>query len=67
MELNVFTKRVYGVDKMYIAGTIATVVTALTGRKTVERRDLDALEALGLKVRVYDAEVMASTAMERGE
>ena len=60
MKISVFTKSVYGQVKMYVAGPIAEHISNLTGKKTVAHRDIQALEAMGFTVKIYDSEVMAN-------
>lgn len=50
MVIEYYSKNVYGVEKLYIAdGKIAEIVRALTGRKTIDARDIQALKSLGLE------------------
>lgn len=44
-------KSVYGVEKLYITDAKqAQAVSALTGRKTIETRDIEALRVLGIEL-----------------
>ena len=45
--VEVKTKSVYGKDLMYVVSDNADTIKKLTGKKTVDRRDIAALIALG--------------------
>ena len=47
MNIMYFKKNVYGQDLLYVVGAEGDAIKTLTGKKTVDRRDLAALEALG--------------------
>ena len=47
MNIKYFRRNVYGQDLLYIVGAEGDAIKTLTGKKTVDQRDLDALEALG--------------------
>jgi hypothetical protein len=59
MKISVYTKHVYGVQKLYVAGPARTIITQLTGKATVDNRDIQALELLGHEIRIFDSEIMA--------
>lgn len=47
--INYHKRQVYGLEKLYITDPKqAQAVSALTGRKTIEQRDIDALAILGI-------------------
>lgn len=49
--MNYHKKSVYGVEKLYITDVKqAQAVSALTGRKTIETRDIEALRVLGIEL-----------------
>lgn len=43
-------KSVYGLDKLYIIGEHKKSIETLTGKKTVNKKDIEALQALGLNL-----------------
>ena len=48
MQIDYYTKSVYGLDKNYAADpTMAAALTALTGTKTLLPEHMEALKALG--------------------
>jgi type IV secretory pathway TraG/TraD family ATPase VirD4 len=48
MQINYHKKSVYGVDKIYINDEkTAASVSKLTGKKTIDARDIEALSELG--------------------
>ena len=50
-KITFYTRNVYGVDKFYVAEEgQAQYITTLTHRKTIDRKDLEALEALGHEI-----------------
>jgi hypothetical protein len=42
-----YRKNVYGQDLLYIVGAEGDAIKTLTGKKTIDRRDIAALETLG--------------------
>lgn len=47
-----YTRDVYGVEKFYIADQkTATIISTLTGRKTLSTSDIGALNLLGFEVK----------------
>ena len=47
MNINYYRKNVYGVEKIYIEDkTQAACVSMLTGKMTVDQRDIDAIKEL---------------------
>jgi hypothetical protein len=47
MNIQYFTRNVYGQTLLYVVGAEGAAIQTLTGKKTVTRGDLAALEALG--------------------
>jgi len=47
MNIMYWTRRVYGKTLIYVAGPEGEAIETLTGKKTVDNRDLHALQALG--------------------
>ena len=47
MNIMYFQRHVYGQPMLYVVGPEADEIQSLTGKKTVSRGDLKALEALG--------------------
>lgn len=48
MQIPFFTKSVYGNEHKYVADPIlAQAISALTGKRTIDARDVSALSALG--------------------
>jgi len=47
MKIQYFKRDVYGNPLFYIVGEQAEALRRLTGKKTVDQRDITALEALG--------------------
>ena len=47
MNIKYYRKNVYGQDLLYIVGAEGDAIKALTGKKTIDRRDIAALESLG--------------------
>jgi len=48
MNIDYIKKQVYGNEMLYIKNeTIAATVRSLTGKKTIDQRDIDALIKLG--------------------
>ena len=47
MNIMYFRKNVYGQDLLYVVGPEAKDIQTLTGKKTIDRRDIAALETLG--------------------
>ena len=47
MNIMYFRKSVYGQDLLYVVGPEAKDIQTLTGKKTIDRRDIAALETLG--------------------
>ena len=47
MNIQYYKKDVYGNPLFYVVGAEGAAIKKLTGKKTVDQRDLDALEALG--------------------
>tara|TARA_R110002020_G_scaffold3108_10_gene14236 strand:- start:584 stop:763 length:180 start_codon:yes stop_codon:yes gene_type:complete len=45
-----FKRSVYGNTNLYIAGEAKQHIEQLTGKKTVNKQDLQSLEAMGLNV-----------------
>lgn len=56
MVIHYFTRRVYGVPKMYVAeAQLAGIVSTLTGTKTLSAEHKTALESLGIEFKeVFD-------------
>lgn len=51
MKITYYKKNVYGVEQMYISQiAIASAVSKLTGKKTIDERDKIALAVLGHEV-----------------
>lgn len=48
--IRVEVKSIYGRDTTYVVSPHAEHIAALTGKKTVDKSDLDALKALGFQV-----------------
>jgi histone H3/H4 len=69
MEIYITTKNVYGNDLFYVKDpNQASVISQLTGRKTISRLDIDLLARLDVKVRVSEEaqEALGWTAEEAG-
>jgi histone H3/H4 len=69
MEIYITTKNVYGNDLFYVKDpNQASVISRLTGRKTISRLDIDLLARLDVKVRVSEEaqEALGWTAEEAG-
>jgi hypothetical protein len=65
MKISIYTKHVYGVQKLYVAGPARNIVAQLTGKATVDNRDIQALELLGHEIQISDSEkIAAKIAME---
>ena len=47
MNIQYYKKDVYGNPLFYVVGAEGAAIKQLTGKKTIDRRDLAALEALG--------------------
>jgi len=47
MNIKYYRKNIYGQDLLYIVGTEGKAIQTLTGKKTIDRRDIAALESLG--------------------
>ncbi len=60
MKILAYTKEVYGNSLTYLVpGSACDAIQTLTGKKTVDNRDLAALRLLGHEVVIYDSEAMA--------
>lgn len=47
-----YLKEVYGLEKFYVADQkLAAIISTLTGRKTLSKSDIGALDLLGFKVK----------------
>ena len=59
MIIHYFTRRVYGVPKMYVAEpSMSAIVQSLTGNKTLSTEQKAALEHLGVQFKeVFDGTV----------
>lgn len=51
--IKVLTKSVYGNDLMYIVSEHAEPIKALTGKKTIDQRDIAQLKKLGFSFVVH--------------
>lgn len=50
MEIEYYTKNVYGRDHMYVKDRkVAEAIESLTHKKTIDRHDMDAFKSIGHK------------------
>lgn len=67
MIICVYEKNVYGNIKIYVHDPkIEKIITKLTGKKTLNESDLEALEELGMEVQIQRIPRKADTAFMKG-
>jgi hypothetical protein len=52
MNIQVNIKQVYGVDRVYPANDKAIILTQLTNKKTLDKRDIELIKQLGYEIEV---------------
>jgi hypothetical protein len=57
MTIKVEKRRVYGNDLIYIKSAHAEAIKTLTGKLTIDKRDIEALKTLGFDVEVIAPEL----------
>ena len=62
MKIYLYIKEVYGKPQIYPCGDCARLVNNLTGKKTVDQKDIDALTGLGVDCEFVSNPEYAQTA-----
>jgi hypothetical protein len=52
MNIQVNIKQVYGVDRIYPVNDKAIILTQLTNKKTLDKRDIELIKRLGYEIEV---------------
>jgi hypothetical protein len=52
MNIQVNIKQVYGVDRIYPVNDKAMILTQLTNKKTLDKRDIELIKKLGYEIEV---------------
>jgi hypothetical protein len=52
MNIQVNIKQVYGVDRIYPVNDKAIILTQLTNKKTLDKRDIELIKKLGYEIEV---------------
>ena len=52
MNIQVNIKQVYGVDRIYPVNDKAIILTQLTNKKTLDKRDIELIKQLGYEMEV---------------
>jgi hypothetical protein len=52
MNIQVNIKQVYGVDRIYPVNDKAMILTQLTNKKTLDKRDIELIKQLGYEIEV---------------
>lgn len=65
MTIRLEVKQHYGAEHIYVVGDAAKAVRALTGKRTVDEHDLNALRALGHDIEIPTAFALTAPAISR--
>ena len=52
MLIQVYLKRIYGIDRFYPANTLANLMCQLMGRKTFTKDELKSCQEIGIEIQI---------------